>query len=700
VRDQYGNPVEDSTPVAWMLRDQSSHFSTGGNHLTSFTASGCTAVTVVAPELPGQQDVAITAGAATATVSIPVVFTTASLTGPTQLDIVGGESGTVTLSTNAANGTPVFWTISNGDLHTFQGSVSNGSASIPLSATGTWARVGPCVVTATVGGRIVSRQIAFYSSNPYFIELDRFAICGDVTQDGVETIVYPNALPLSFAPAVVSDRTADLRYYAQASVTIHGTPGGIYFLDFADSTSSLIAEIVGADSYGRVQLAANGTATVQLRSKGAFDGNPYTPDFTDVPVRVRPADPNNPFAAQPPGANDRVVTARYVEHSWWTRTWDACQSFLGGDPETGVGVAANMAGGMLIVGDVGSLAKNGWRAAGCSDTPPNYTEVAFSGMGLLTELAVGAGELADAPISGVRSLLAALGNVPAGKVLPILYRRSLSNTADMGRFVRFIGKIGNETAFQVLKEVLTSEDVMLAAIKASDEFGDALFTGLKNVSRMASTGGIAGAQKAVKVLCDLPQNAKTFFKGLTSGQLELAIEHMGLIFAGGKVDEAMLRKLLTYDELFSTTYDRLRFLGDLRALSGAQRLDILVKYLANPVENFRLGRLYELQAAAAIAGEGGTITIVGKYVKNAQGITDVDFIINGVYYQAKRGWSGASVEETLAWIAKAKEDGAQTIKYVCPGGESSVPPKILEILSDGSKNPLRIPIPIVDVPIP
>jgi len=672
IRDRHGNVVEDGTPVEWLLDNLSSSFASLPTRFSSVTSGGRAEVSFRAPDTLSSPVMRIRSGSATRLVEIPATFTAATLAGPVSLNIATAQSGTVTLATDATDGTPVFWTISNGDIRTYAGVVGGGQAQLAVAATGMWGRVGPCVVTATVGGRLAVHVIDFYSSDPFFLEIDRFVLCGDKTEDGEETLHFPAVTPLPFAPSVVPDTSRAVPYPASATVTIHGVPYGTYAVEFTDPASAMLAEIVGLDPSGRVQLSGNGQGAVQLRSKGHFDGNPLSFDATAVTVSVRPEAGQGMFISQDDPPPSRVVTAQFVEHTWYTRTADAVQSFFGGDPQTGAGVAGNIAGGMLIVGDAGSLVKNAWRASGGSKVRVNNVEVALSSLGLATELAVGAGELADAPISGIRALVAALANVPAGQILPILYRRALSNGADMVTLVRFIGRISSETAFQVLKHVLTSEDLIKAAIKATDDLGDAVFDGLKHVSAMAFTGGIEGAQRVLLVLANLSDAAKAELKLIAKADFPVLCEHLAFILKSGTVDAALLSKVLGKDALFSKTYGRFALLRDLRLLNSADRLDVMVRAVAGVKgENFIRGNLYEIQAAAEIMRNGGKeMKIFREVVDVGAGRTDIDFIIDGVYYQAKSG--PVTVKQVEEWVKKVKEhakeagNNSPVIKYVMP----------------------------------
>jgi len=260
IRDRHGNVVEDGTPVEWLLENLSSSFASLPTRFSSVTSGGRAEVSFRAPDTLSSPVVRIRSGSATRLVELPATFTTATLAGPVSLNIATAESGTVTLATDATDGTPVFWTISNGDIRTYAGVVGGGQAQLAVAATGIWGRVGPCVVTATVGGRLAVHVIDFYSSDPFFLEIDRFVLCGDKTEDGEETLHFPAVTPLPFAPSVVPDTSRAVPYPATATVTIHGVPNGTYAVEFTDPASVMLAEIVSLDPSGRVQLSGNGQA--------------------------------------------------------------------------------------------------------------------------------------------------------------------------------------------------------------------------------------------------------------------------------------------------------------------------------------------------------------------------------------------------------------------------------------------------------
>lgn len=682
IRDDYGNLVADNTPVNWLIEGYGRRF-VGVHPNEIATVNGVVRATVLAPEVPGPQRIKISSGQAVETIDIDVAAVEASIFAPPSLNVNAGQSGVLTVQTNAADGTQVYWTLSNGAVRTMVSTVMNGESSIPIQSGG--GRIGGCIVTAVVGSYMAIAQLPFVSDAPLQIRLQRPVISGDVTTDGFATVVHGAAAPLPFAPAVVQPRTVQVPYYAQTDVHITGQPGRTYLVDFENPlVSAPLARLLGLDPFNRITLNAFGQGQFILGSQGTLNGDLLAYEAADVRLRVRPVNLSNPLEPDLNGPV-AVATATYVHHGLLTYTSDAFMSFFGADPQTGLGLATSVAGGIAGVGDIGALVKNAARGLGFSDVDPNYLEASLSGLGLATEAAILYGELPDTGISALKSLAAALGDAQAGKVLGLLWHRVLTNATDAVLFLRFVTRIVSDTsgfAFQVMKQVLTGEDVMLAAMRASDELGDATFSGLKLVSEAPNFGGKPAAQQIVKSLDTLQGNAKQYLKELSGADLERVFEHLGVILNAGKIDAAMLERLLSFDALFSASYTRLRFLEDLRLVADADGLESLAKQMISTTPNFRVGHLYELQAGARIRTQvgGSTIKFVVR-ISPEPGPTDIDFIIDGVYYQAKSGSIG-SLDSVKKWIAKARADGATMIKYVIPGGKNSVPADILEAMAE------------------
>jgi Ca2+-binding RTX toxin-like protein len=702
IRDEFGNLVEDDTPVSWMVDSGTSVFSGGAQASTVLTVNGKASVQLRAPAGPGIQRIVVTAGEAEKAVEISATAPTLQIAGATALNLAANQTGFVTINTNAANGTPVYWTISNGDTQAVVGTVVNGSATLPVTAGGAWGRVGSAIVTATVGGRLVYHEMEFYSTAPFYVEVERNVLSGDKSSNGFETLNFGNLSPLyqgqpiwGFTPPPQQWPAArNVAYFAQTSVTIHGTPLGDYYV-LAGSPSNSFIEFLGLGPNGKVTLDANGEGTFIVRSKGLLAAGPPS-DFLPVEFIVQ----EGAFVGAPQTQQKLML----VEHTWWTRTWDATKSFFGGDPQTVAGVGANVAGGMLIVGDAGSLIKNGWRATPMSDVEPNYVEASLSGLGLATEVAVGVGEVADAPISTARAFIAAARGTKFADVLSILVKRAISNAEDMAKIGKFLFRIGRSQAgFELAKQVFTSEDLMAAGIRAVDELGEGSGPFIERMAHYASgLGSVATAQNITALMGKLSGDGLNYVKGLNPAQMDQFVERLTLIFKTDQVDPALMQKLLEYDELYalSPTYGRAELIYDLARISEAtDGYTSLIKSVANFSPKGRAGRLLELQAAAKLldSGEITHLTAFAKLVRggdNAAGrvITDLDLVGESAgavaYYQVKNSADAfRSLEKTKAWVIKARKYASQNgvtdpvLKYVVPK-LSDVPANIKSWLDD------------------
>jgi hypothetical protein len=203
-------------------------------------------------------------------------------------------------------------------------------------------------------------------------------------------------------------------------------------LSFDDSPSdSNLVSLDGVDAAGNIQLDATGKGSFIVRGRGA---SLTTGVSRSLPIRISVSasqTASNGFSlissAYAGGEEETAAYLQVAERTWWTYTYDSVTSFFGADPETGAGIAANIAGGILIVGDVGSLVKNLWRTTAWAEKDPNVVEVVFSGLGLATEFAVGVREAADAPVSTVRALVAYLGDTPFTRILVMRLKNKILN---------------------------------------------------------------------------------------------------------------------------------------------------------------------------------------------------------------------------------------------------------------------------------
>ncbi len=206
--DGAGNVVEDGTEVSWLVNDSSAGF----RSVQEETVGGSAQAVLEAPNEPLDQVVVVSALGATASITISVGRVSGAISGSTStIDIDGGGSASLTASFSAEDGTPVFWTASNGTI-VGDPVVSGGSASATLSSVG--AAPGTVVVTANAGDRMLVWEGEFTSvNNPVRVER-RFLMAG-AGEDGTTTVTHPDG------------RVVTIPFFGVTPVTVTGNPGEV-----------------------------------------------------------------------------------------------------------------------------------------------------------------------------------------------------------------------------------------------------------------------------------------------------------------------------------------------------------------------------------------------------------------------------------------------------------------------------------------
>jgi hypothetical protein len=696
IRDEFGNLVEDGTPASWSVGFGDGTFTDGTATTPAETTNGQATITLRAPDAPGIQHVVVTAGEAETSLDIVAEAADFEMVAVTALELATAQQGTVAIyNANVADGTPVFWTLSNGEIiggqdggRVLEGTVQNGVAWITVAASGPWARVGLGVVTATIAGRLHYREVSFERSGPFSVEIDQFVLVGDRTTNGVESVVFDDSnaiwqgLPVwGFGPPPQNwPAPRNIGYYAATQITIRGTAFQTYYL-IAESAFTNFAQLEGLGASNEMQLDGTGTGTFTIRSKGLLAATQFLPfEFT---VRE-----GSPFA----GAPQTTQRGMFVPRNWYTRTLDFGYGLIGGDPQGVSGIGGGIAGSLFLVGDIGTLVKNGWRAAGQSDQPVNKVEVALGGLGIVTTVA----PLGDAPIAAIKNVIAATDGVKLGRTLANLLARGVSNSAELAKLGNFALKLtrSGDLALHGAGLALTSEALVQASIRTVEKLGDVSGTFLEWVGRNVDGLGVKTAQDVTNLLGSVSDGTLDFFKALPAREFDVALDHLGTILKRGTIDVAQLRRLLDNNRLFTTAYDRKTIVRDLSILSDSDGFSKLVNYLGSAAQDgWAKGRLYELQTAAKVVNDHSqegwkAKSIISKFTKEVDpdtGLllekTDIDFIIEDhlgrtVYYQAKstvgafRGSKAAA--EAGRWIRLALLDAEASgvtnpiIRYVVP----------------------------------
>jgi len=702
-KDFFGNLVEDGTPVTWrvltgsgaILDSTQVGFKGLVNAVKTETTGGNAYMYLRAPTLASTEEpltIQVSVDGFSRTETINVVAPTLSIVGPSTVDVAIGGTAYFILATDASDGTPVHWLNNIGNTRSQTTYVSGGTSILAAELSGPWSRAGSGLVTATIGGRMTYHEYQATSSRPLRFKFDRPVLSGDVAADGIDIFSVPGlSSPIPFAPTRNEfGRTATIPFYATTHVEVEGTPFSQVGVSTSDDQFIKIFDPVTDLPITTLSIPESGSKTILIRSLGYMDR-------TNTPAGFRSVE----FEAHYDSGMSHHVTGRLqlTEHTTWTRTLDGAYGFIGGDPAGASGVAGNIAGGVLIVGDVGSLTKNFWRGIGFSNKPVNELEVFLSGMGIVTELAVGVGEAVDVPISSVRSIVAALGKTPFTDALVILLKQALKNAQSLPRLAAFLAKItGTEIAFQISKQVFTSDDLLAAGVKAFDDLGDKFFTGLQKVGTWLNNG-VSLCQTITKILSELPKEAIDALKALPESQFAEAMEFLAHAIQKGKLDEGLVLKFLTVPKGMFDKYPIYQMLKDMDSLKNVPGFASLVKSAGSVVFWAKRGRYYELRAAAYLTETTGIApTFLGKYVppaKTAAGkamtSTDIDIIHQGVYYQVKRSESAfKNLSDVKKWVEKTEHyartiDGvsAPIIKYITQD-LSKIPPKVQAYLN--SKN--------------
>ncbi|MCF6209891.1 MAG: hypothetical protein L3J88_01060 [Gammaproteobacteria bacterium] len=547
---------------------------------------------------------------------------------------------------------------------------------------------------------LTTNQGTFSSLSSQALSVDEWTeISLQYDADGLRVNINNSTVSTSATGNVISS--------TESIVIASDLAGHIDDLRFSNRMSSAaVARLDGVDAAGRVQLNAAGQATIHVRTVGEVPGAGVS---RRVPISIRSLTPivkNNGFSFFRKAYADNDETTTYVqvvEKDWWFYTYDSVTSFFGADPESGVGTASNVAGGMLIVADIGSIVKNLWRTTGWTDKEPNWVEFSLSLAGLATEIAVGAGEIADAPISATRAVVAGIGDTPFTRVLATRLKAAVTGDLTIGAAEKgFLTKLaqGDEALSSAFNGIVKSPETYEAAIRAADSLGDEFFDVVKQIASDPSLG-FEGGEAVVKALAGVSDGA---LAGIKNSSVPLSTSLTGLAQAGKQVSPELLTKVIGNDNLYSAGYKQGDLLKDMGELADVRGFDLLADALAtgnkNGLKSFPQGKgfRYELESAAYIKRNGGEVIEISKKLSTSTGQikTDIDIIANlgagPVYVQVKRStaalqYGKKGLERTQTWIKKAQKDMGvplddfSKILYVVPPN-TRIPPLIEKFFRD------------------
>jgi hypothetical protein len=567
IKDSSGNLVADGTNVSWLL-----NCSTGEIRITrSETQNGKVTATVVAPVIPDDQTVVMASGVEESSQSIVVSRVNGILTPSAQsVAINSGQAVQIIATVDAAEGTPVFWMSSNG-LISGDSYVINGQATALLSTES--GRLGPAIVTATIGDRILHTQVEFIRGSGVAIGVERFVLAGDETSDGVETITWADGTMRPWP------------YFASSRVWIAGPPNGRVYVVVSDA-SLVFASGLNTDS--SIDLDAQGNGEFYLYSRGAVTTDDI-PSVTITAQLVQPLGEQQSAAQNSPAQEDEAeVVVKLPKRGLWTNCLDAVGGFFGADTETGWGLTAGVTGSLLMVGDVGATVKNLWRMTGFSDRDPNYIELGLSGFGIISTLG---SPLVDGPIAVARSLAAKLGRLAGkSKFLEVLIKTTRHAddlpVAELTRRNAFCQLIRRDAdAITVFDAVVKegAEVTVSKAAKVSEKLGQQFVDTIKSIATNPKYGAKT-AQRTVHVLGELSDEVLVSLKA--SGRFSEAVDGLASVLKKGAkkgVNPEMMKAVLHNDAVYSAAYKHADLLTDLGKIADADGIEVLISRLKNQI---------------------------------------------------------------------------------------------------------------------
>jgi len=441
------------------------------------------------------------------------------------------------------------------------------------------------------------------------------------------------------------------------------------------SDTGQAVQVNGLDPGGILTLDAAGRGSFEIASLGTL--------VQDLPIEIEGRLEDQPAtlmaipaddAPPPQVARTHVVAAADIRP--YAYAVDAFSGFVGGDTDTAAGFAAGIGGGLVGIADAGALAKNSTRivyqAFGWETRDPNYLEMMFSGVGVITTFSspTGIGAAADVAVSACRQIAAILGDTPAvrsmlasaiSRVVNAVRRGDKHALVDSGRL---LGDFASDPAVaRAFSTFLHDGALQKVAERAFTELGPE-FT--KGVTRGVDAFGPLIGQRMVQAFDGLTDDAIRALKQVPPEQLREALDGLGRLAAQG-INPNDVTRMLNNKSIFTASYERANLLRDFGLLAerNVVGLDLSVRLLKNRSIQ-TLGRRYEVEGAAYLVRQNKSVIELSRKVPLAGSRridTDIDVVVMEgdklVYYQFKR--SAAALQSKfnsgkkglMGWIRKA-----------------------------------------------
>jgi len=377
-----------------------------------------------------------------------------------------------------------------------------------------------------------------------------------------------------------------------------------------------------------IQLDANGEAVIKVTSPA----NPVLAASAQIHVEIETG-----VVEQQPTFVEANEWIAVLNAGKYQASLDLLGGFIGGGAQGGSGIVGTIAGGFLLVGDIGAIGINVGRQFGWAEGDYDSLETSMAVVGILLT-----GTPADAIPTFCRAILVTLKTLPAHlaekavRLLRTTYKLLLKNIEAVPTLWSLIQRIYNDP--DLVKAVFVASDGSFEALKAVSEgfamYGDDLLHFLKRLP-LNSADEIANAGKCVKCLND----AGPAFKNavLASGRaLATVMDEISAVIKGGthaaeKIDPATLVSLLQKlasrpnqigykvthftNHLATLLSKNLNIQGLFSKAQGSSNpclVDNIFNQLNAPNFGVLGGNLLHLQEAAKLAQGGQTIAFLEK----------------------------------------------------------------------------------------
>ena len=628
-------------------------------------------------------DLLVLSGSASHRETITVETIDGNLTSDlSSIDLSTNQTATLTLSSDAVDGTPIAWYATNGQI-TGSATVQSGQATATLSSTG--AEMRRAVVTALVGGKLFVWAGEFTATGGLHIGVQDKVVTPGLDEINIE---YPPAIGGSYTFAAPRSTYVFIKGQPNSTVTV-SAPASVGFpsLDppgFAGGAAA--GQVIVRD----VLIGPSGRVVAEMSIDEA------TPAGTSLPITVSD------------GQQTKQTAVKTADPAALGLGASAVKALLGQGSDGGHEVILELAGSIFLpeIQDATTIFSNFAKLAGAAQREFNAAETMWAVASLATSFIPG-GAIAKRGAMAVGKIAGKLGkNSKFSKVLTERWAKAKRLSPDMQGYadsgeLAFVERIvDDDVLLHKLNAPQASNAYVSRCVKIDQKIGAPFWDKIKQIDATPEEVG-----KIVNAFGDASDEAFDLMRhgGTVNGNtLETAIDGVHAAVKDGHTQKS-LQRVLNKSNLDTPHYNRIDMLTDLGrkdadgfSLAEKPGMKEMVSKMSDRGWG-RKGVKYQLQCAADLQAKGYDIRAVEKKIGFDKGNytntnatwqdhwqTDIDIVAvkNGQTFNCQvkngagalnRGSDAESMAEaarTLSnWIGAAKKkDGIGSVKIVVPPG--------------------------------